>query len=146
MEDATRKFTAIDNKTEMREILTSVYNALVVKGYNPINQLVGYILSEDPTYITNYNNARSLICRIDRDELLQELLETYIGKEASCPMPNAWGRVFVRLNSNQNHAFLRVVLIFLCKRSISDRSLLYLIFVQCSTKWLPVVRILTSSV
>ena len=64
----------------MREILTSVYNALVVKGYNPINQLVGYILSEDPTYITNYNNARSLICRLDRDELLQELLENYIGK------------------------------------------------------------------
>ena len=57
MEDATRRFNAIDNKTEMKEILTSVYHSLVVKGYNPINQLVGYILSEDPTYITNYNNA-----------------------------------------------------------------------------------------
>ena len=67
MEDVTRKFTAIDNKAEMKEILSSVYNSLVVKGYNPINQLVGYILSEDPTYITNYNNARSLICRLDRD-------------------------------------------------------------------------------
>ena len=71
MEDATRKFAAVDNKAEMREILSSVYNSLMVKGYNPINQIVGYILSEDPTYITNYNNARTLICRIDRDELLQ---------------------------------------------------------------------------
>ena len=77
MEDATRKFSTIDSKTEMREILSSVYNSLKEKGYNPINQLVGYILSEDPTYITNYNNARSLICRIDRDDLLQELLVSY---------------------------------------------------------------------
>lgn len=68
MEDATRKFSTIDSKTEMREILSSVYNSLKEKGYNPINQLVGYILSEDPTYITNYNNARSLICRIDRED------------------------------------------------------------------------------
>ena len=74
MEDATRRFNAIDNKTEMKEILTSVYHSLVVKGYNPINQLVGYILSEDPTYITN------LICRLDRDELLQELLTSYLDK------------------------------------------------------------------
>ncbi len=80
MEDATRKFNAIDNSTQIREILSSVYDSLVVKGYNPINQLVGYILSEDPTYITNYNNARSLICRIDRDELLQELVESYLKK------------------------------------------------------------------
>ncbi len=78
MEDATRKFTIVDNKTEMKEILSTVYNALVVKGYNPINQIVGYILSEDPTYITNYNNARSLICRIDRDELLHELVVSYL--------------------------------------------------------------------
>ena len=78
--DATKKFTAIDNKTEMKEILSSVYNSLVVKGYNPINQLVGYILSEDPTYITNYNGARSMITRLDRDELLQELLVSYLGK------------------------------------------------------------------
>ena len=83
MEDATRRFNAIDNKTEMKEILTSVYHSLVVKGYNPINQLVGYILSEDPTYITNYNNARSLICRLDRDELLQELLTSYLDKSAA---------------------------------------------------------------
>ena len=81
MEDVTRRFAAIDNKTEIKEILSTVFNALLVKGYNPINQLVGYILSEDPTYITNYNNARSLICRIDRDELLHELLVNYLGKE-----------------------------------------------------------------
>ena len=80
MEDATRRFTTIDTKTKIREIMSSVYDALLVKGYNPINQLVGYILSEDPTYITNYKNARSLITRIDRDELLQELLLSYLGK------------------------------------------------------------------
>ena len=80
MEDSTRKFTALDSKTEMREILSSVYNSLMVKGYNPINPIVGYILSEDPTYITNYNNARTLICRIDRDELMQELVRNYLDK------------------------------------------------------------------
>lgn len=78
MEDITRKFAVVDSKTEMREILSSVYKSLKMKGYDPINQLVGYILSEDPTYITNYNNARSLICRIDRDELLHELLANYL--------------------------------------------------------------------
>ena len=81
MEDITRRFTVIDSKTEKREILSSVYNSLKVKRYNPINQLVGYILSEDPTYITNYNNARSLICRSDRDELMHELLINYLGKD-----------------------------------------------------------------
>ena len=80
MQDVTRKFAALDSKAEMKEILSSVYNSLMVKGYNPINQIVGYILSEDPTYITGYNNARSLICRLDRDELLQELLKTYLDK------------------------------------------------------------------
>lgn len=80
MDYVTRKFTALDSKAEMREILSSVYNSLMVKGYNPINQIVGYILSEDPTYITNYNNARTLICRLDRDELLQELLKNYLDK------------------------------------------------------------------
>ena len=64
----------------MKEILTTVYQALNEKGYNPINQLVGYILSEDPTYITTYNNARSLIRRIDRDELLQALVKNYLGE------------------------------------------------------------------
>ena len=80
MQDVTRKFTALDSKAEMKESLSSVYNSLMVKGYNPINQIVGYILSEDPTYITSYNNARSLICRLDRDELLQELLKNYLDK------------------------------------------------------------------
>ena len=80
MQDVTRKFTALDSKAEMKEILSSVYNSLMVKGYNPVNQIVGYILSEDPTYITNYNNARTLICRIDRDELMQELLKCYLDK------------------------------------------------------------------
>jgi len=81
MDGNTRKFTAIDSKTEMKEILSSVYKSLEVKGYDPINQLVGYILSEDPTYITNYNNARVLICRLDRDELLHELLVNYLKSE-----------------------------------------------------------------
>jgi uncharacterized protein (UPF0297 family) len=62
----------------MRIILRSVFDSLNEKGYNPINQIVGYLLSEDPTYITNYNNARSLICKIDRDELLQELVRCYL--------------------------------------------------------------------
>jgi len=81
MERATRTFTTVSNSDQIREILSSVYDSLVIKGYNPINQLVGYILSEDPTYITNYNNARSLICRIDRDELLQELVRSYLKKD-----------------------------------------------------------------
>ena len=64
----------------MKEVLTSVYESLVEKGYNPINQIVGYILSEDPTYITTHNNARSLIRKVDRDELLQELVSSYLTK------------------------------------------------------------------
>ncbi len=63
---------------EMKAILTQVYAALKEKGYNPINQIVGYILSEDPTYITTHNNARSLIRKVDRDELLQELVKNYL--------------------------------------------------------------------
>lgn len=78
MGDATKPFAMVSNRAQIREILSSVYDSLMLKGYNPINQLVGYILSEDPTYITNYNNARSLICRIDRDELLQELVRSYL--------------------------------------------------------------------
>ncbi len=80
MADETRKFEALDSKTAMKEVLSSVYNSLMVKGNNPINQIVGYILSEDPTYITNYNNARTLITRIDRDELMSELVKTYLDK------------------------------------------------------------------
>ena len=81
MDDYTRQFKVIDHKREIKEIMTSVYESLRVKGYDPINQLVGYILSEDPTYITNHNNARTLICRLDRDELLQELVESYLKKD-----------------------------------------------------------------
>jgi len=76
----TRKFDVICGENNTREILSAVYDALRQKGYNPVNQIVGYILSEDPTYITNFNNARSLICRLDRDELLQELVTSYLNK------------------------------------------------------------------
>lgn len=67
-----------ERENELKRNLTIVYDALVQKGYNPINQIVGYILSEDPTYITTYNNARSLIRHIDRDELLQVLVRNYL--------------------------------------------------------------------
>ena len=79
MNEPTRSFSIYEDKeAEVRNILTAVYDALKQKGYNPINQIVGYILSEDPTYITTYNNARSLIRRIDRDELLQILVRSYL--------------------------------------------------------------------
>ena len=82
MTDNTIKFTVpCDDKENMRRILRSVFDSLDEKGYNPINQIVGYLLSEDPTYITNYNGARSLICKIDRDELLQELVRCYLFEE-----------------------------------------------------------------
>lgn len=79
MHDHTITFSIHDDKdNQLRKILTEVYDALKEKGYNPINQIVGYILSEDPTYITTFNNARSLIRRIDRDELLQALVKHYL--------------------------------------------------------------------
>ena len=80
----TVKFTVpSDDKENMRRILRNVYEALTEKGYNPVNQIVGYLLTEDPTYITNYNNARSMICKIDRDELMQVLeRENLFEKEA----------------------------------------------------------------
>ena len=79
MHEKTMTFKVYEDKeAEMKQILTTVYDALREKGYNPINQIVGYILSEDPTYITTYNNARSLIRRIDRDELLQALVKSYL--------------------------------------------------------------------
>ena len=62
----------------VKDVLNVVYNAMAEKGYNPVNQIVGYILSEDPTYITNHNNARSLICKIDRDELMNVLIRDYL--------------------------------------------------------------------
>ena len=75
----TIKFTVPnDDKDNMRQVLRNVFDALNEKGYNPINQIVGYLLTEDPTYITNYNNARAMICKLDRDELLQELVRCYL--------------------------------------------------------------------
>ena len=79
MNDNTIKFTVPgDDRENMHRILRSVFDALCEKGYNPINQIVGYLLTEDPTYITNYNNARAMICKLDRDELLQELVQCYL--------------------------------------------------------------------
>ena len=68
----------MDEPMTSREILRAVYEAMSEKGYNPIGQIVGYLLSEDPTYITNYNNARALIRKIDRDELMSELVKSYL--------------------------------------------------------------------
>ena len=80
MTDKTIKFSIKDeNEAEMKRTLRTVYEALNEKGYNSINQIVCYILSEDPTYITTHNNARSLVRRLDRDELLQEMVKTYLG-------------------------------------------------------------------
>ena len=77
--DKTITFSLVREKEkETREILIQVYQALKEKGYNPVNQIVGYILSEDPTYITNYKNARGLIRKIDRDELLNTLVREYL--------------------------------------------------------------------
>ena len=67
-----------ENEDEMKAILTEVYKALTEKGYNPVIQIVGYLLSEDPTYITNHNNARALICKLDRDELLAQIVTNYL--------------------------------------------------------------------
>ena len=79
MYDKTMTFSVNDDKErEMRETLVTVYNALKEKGYNPVSQIVAYILSEDPTYITTHHNARSLIRRIDRDELLQAMVKDYL--------------------------------------------------------------------
>ncbi|MBQ7935487.1 MAG: IreB family regulatory phosphoprotein [Clostridia bacterium] len=79
MFDKTQSFKlAKEEQMEMKQVLSAVYDALKEKGYNPLNQIVGYILSEDPTYITNHNNARVLIRKIDRDELLGELVKFYL--------------------------------------------------------------------
>ena len=81
MQDKTETFSVCDDReVELKQILTQVYDALKEKGYNPTNQIVGYILSEDPTYITTYNNARSLIRKIDRDELLQSMVKNYLAQ------------------------------------------------------------------
>ncbi|MBO5929360.1 MAG: IreB family regulatory phosphoprotein [Clostridia bacterium] len=81
MLDKTMTFSLNEDKDQqMKQILTAVYDALREKGYNPINQLVGYILSEDPTYITTHNNARSLIRKLDRDELLRAMVRSYLNE------------------------------------------------------------------
>ena len=78
-DNTTIKFTVpSDDKDTMRRTLRSVFDALSEKGYNPINQIVGYLITEDPTYITNYNNARSMICKLDRDEMMQALVRCYL--------------------------------------------------------------------
>lgn len=77
--DKTREFSIYhDDNYDMKQILSAVYSALLEKGYNPVNQIVGYILSEDPTYITTHNNARNLMRKIDRDDLLRELVKSYL--------------------------------------------------------------------
>ena len=68
-----------EKENEIRRVLHTVYDALSEKGYNPVNQIVGYILSEDPTYITNYKNARSLICKVERDDILNVLVRYFLG-------------------------------------------------------------------
>ena len=79
MLDRTMTFSFNNNRDDdIKAILTTVYNALQEKGYNPINQIVGYLLAEDPTYITTHNNARSLIRKLDRDELLRALVRSYL--------------------------------------------------------------------
>lgn len=81
MENETMMFKVEKEKiNEAREIILSVYDALIEKGYNPINQIVGYIISGDPTYITSHNNARSVIRRLERDELLEEIVRSYLEK------------------------------------------------------------------
>lgn len=80
MADETFQFSIKnENDEEMKKILLEVYKALNEKGYNSVSQIVGYILSEDPTYITTHNNARSLVRKLDRDELLQSMVEDYLG-------------------------------------------------------------------
>ena len=81
MTDKTIQFSIKDDSdAEMRKILGEVYTALKEKGYNPISKIVGYLLSEDPTYITTHNNARSLIRKVDRDELMQALVKNFLDK------------------------------------------------------------------
>lgn len=79
--DKTMVFSPVSDKDEvLRKNLTLVYDALKEKGYNPINQMVGYIMSEDPTYITTYKNARAIISRMERDDILEVLLKSYLNK------------------------------------------------------------------
>lgn len=75
----TQYFRAVqENKMDVKEVLKKVYEALTEKGYNPVNQIVGYVMSGDPTYITSHKSARSLIMKVERDEIVEELLKSYI--------------------------------------------------------------------
>lgn len=78
------QYFRVNSETEVsvKEILDTVYNAMTEKGYNPVNQIVGYIMSGDPTYITSHNNARSMIMKVERDELVEELLKEYVKNRA----------------------------------------------------------------
>ena len=79
----TQYFTfSTDSETRVKTVLEVVYNALEEKGYNPVTQIVGYIMSGDPTYITSHNNARSMVMKVERDELVEELLREYIRNES----------------------------------------------------------------
>lgn len=78
-----------DPEESVTDILIDVYKALQVKGYNPVNQLVGYIMSEDPTYITSYNNSRGKIARIDCDEIIEELVKAFVEYHKLDDKPNA---------------------------------------------------------
>ena len=76
----TIQFDPVNNNKDLtKEILTELYDSLIKKGYNPVNQLVGYFISGDPTYITNYNGARALVRKLERDEILEEVLKFYLG-------------------------------------------------------------------
>jgi len=78
--DNTIKFDSLNNKKDLtKEIIFEVYDSLIKKGYNPVNQLVGYLISGDPTYVTNYNGARALVRKLERDEILEEVLKAYLG-------------------------------------------------------------------
>lgn len=81
MDDKTTAIFSVQDERdqEIRQILSEVFSALKQKGYNPINQIVGYILSEDPTYITTFDGARTKICKVDRDDILQTLVKHYLG-------------------------------------------------------------------
>ena len=80
----TQYFRAVqENKMDVKEVLKLVYEAMKEKGYNPLNQIVGYVMSGDPTYITSHKSARSLIMKVERDEIVEELLKSYIEKNLS---------------------------------------------------------------
>ena len=80
----TQYFRAVqENKMDVKEVLKLVYEAMTEKGYNPVNQIVGYVMSGDPTYITSHKSARSLIMKVERDEIVEELLKSYIEKNLS---------------------------------------------------------------